>query len=297
MKNLFTILESERDRILGMHIDATKRNYLTEQVSTQSLTWSSGQLDANFDVDQFEISKLKAPQKNAIDTKLKELVTWIKNPRLQDKQIIITIEAATSTSGPYKYNEKLTNQRYTSGKNYIDNYLKTNLPQDIYSRIQYQSKLEVEKGAGEDYQYFKIDANASASTKSVDTQKGRKLFWVVEQDTVVNVKRIKYCAKRNPNWVVDGSCAQVKDAFYQNEAGRWIPACNNEILKSRGIDKCFQYEGTKWFQSQPQCVEKFQDMTNFKPEFENIVAAKVDDLTGIKKLNRILSSWCNPVTV
>jgi hypothetical protein len=31
MKNLFTILESEKQRILEMHINATKRNYLTEQ--------------------------------------------------------------------------------------------------------------------------------------------------------------------------------------------------------------------------------------------------------------------------
>jgi hypothetical protein len=36
MKNLFTILESEKERILNMHINATKKNYLTEQVTPTS---------------------------------------------------------------------------------------------------------------------------------------------------------------------------------------------------------------------------------------------------------------------
>ena len=295
MKKLFTILESERERILNMHIDATKNNYLTEQAATQT-SWSSGVLPANFDAGKFDISTLEPPQKNNIDTKLKELVTWIKNPRLQDKQITITIEAATSTSGSYDTNERLTRQRYESGKNYVDSYLKTNLPENIYSNITYQSKLEVERGEGKDNQYFRIDANASATTKSKETPKGRKLFWEVEQDAVVNVKRIKYCAKRGPNWVTDGKCNEVRDAFYQNAAGRWIPACNNQILKSKGIDKCFQYEGTKWFQSKPECVDKFENMTNFKPEFENLRALNVDDTTGLKKLDRILSSWCKTVS-
>jgi hypothetical protein len=295
MKKLFTILESERERILNMHIDAIKNNYLTEQASTPT-SWSSGVLPANFDVNQYDISKLDPTQKNNIDTKLKDLVGWIDNPKLSDKQITITIEAATSTSGSYETNERLTRQRYESGKKYVDAYLKTNLPENIYTNITYQPKLEIMKGVGKDNQYFRIDANATATTKGKETPKGRKLFWEVEQDAVVNVKRIKYCAKRGSNWVIDGKCNEVRDAFYQNAAGRWIPACNNQILKSKGIDKCFQYEGTSWFKSRPECVDKFEDMTNFKPEFENLRALDVTDTSGLKKLDRILSSWCKTVS-
>jgi len=296
MKNLFTILETERDRILDMHINATKRNYLTEQ-SFKSETWSSGILPANFDANKFDVSSLDENQKRVIDNKLRELVSWIKTPKFQDKQITITIEAATSESGRFEYNEKLTKQRWDSGYNYVNNYLKTNLPQEIIPNIKYDEPvLKVEAGVGKDYQYFIINANASALTKSKDVQKGRKLFWVIDQDVVVNVKRIKYCAKRNPNWVVDGSCAEVKDAFYQNSAGRWVPACDNQVLKSLektiGNVMCFQYEGTNWFQSKPECADKFKNMTNFKPEFENLVATTVDDMSGIDKLNGVLSSWC-----
>lgn len=307
MKNLFTILESEKQRILEMHINATKRNYLTEQAS-KTTTWTSGVLPANFDAGKYQIPTLKPQQKNNIDTKLEQLVNWIKNPRLIDKQINITIEASTSTSGTYDTNKKLTDQRYVSGKNYVDNYLKTNLPENIYKNITYKSKLEVEKGDGPDFQYFRIDANASAMTKGKEKPKGRKIFWTVEQPGLPNVQRIKYCPKRGSNWSIMGACSvPTRDAFYKNnakttvngdEGPRWLPACddNDEILKSPLVRTCLQYEGNYTLKNAKEfCEPILKKIPNFRVEFENLTALNDKDMSALERLNNVKTQWCTSI--
>ena len=53
MKKLFEINDSERQRILEMHIGATKRNYITEQQKTEEIKkWDSGIIAAYFPNDK-----------------------------------------------------------------------------------------------------------------------------------------------------------------------------------------------------------------------------------------------------
>ena len=178
MKNLFEINESEKQRILGMHIDATKKLYLNEQKEVETVkNWDSGVIPAYFPTNKGQISDLPKEQLDVLNKKVDEMVNLFKEQEWQTKKINMTIEASTSTSGSRQRNEELADERLKSAKNYIMGILNQKINPDILKNITVTEDKKIQQGEGVQYQYFRIKLNAQVkrTDKPVEIKQKSKL--------------------------------------------------------------------------------------------------------------------------
>jgi len=176
MKNLFEINESEKQRILGMHIDATKKFYLNEQKEVETVkNWDSGVIPAYFPTNKGQISDLPKEQLDVLNKKVDEMSDFLNRTGWKDKKINMNIEASTSTSGSRQRNEELADERLLSARNYIMGILNQKINPEILKNIIVTEDKKIQQGEGVQYQYFRIKLNAEIkrTDKPVIPQKSK----------------------------------------------------------------------------------------------------------------------------
>lgn len=178
MKNLFEINESEKQRILGMHIDATKKLYLNEQKEVETVkNWDSGVIPAYFPTNKGQISDLPKEQLDVLNKKVDEMANLFKEKEWQTKKINMTIEVSTSTSGSRQRNKELADERLLSAENYIMGILNQKINPEILKNITVTEDKKIQQGEGVQYQYFRIKLNAQVkrTDKPVEIKQKSKL--------------------------------------------------------------------------------------------------------------------------
>jgi hypothetical protein len=157
MKKLFEIDNSERQRILEMHIDATKRNYITEQQKTEEIKkWDSGIIAAYFPNDKGQITDLPKDQLDVLNKKVDEMSIFLGNEEYKNKKITMKIEVSTSTSGTRQRNEELADERLESAKKYINQILGQKVDQSILKNMVVTEDKKIQQGEDGTYRYFRI---------------------------------------------------------------------------------------------------------------------------------------------
>lgn len=157
MKKLFEIDNSEKQRILEMHQNATKRNYITEQQKTEEIKkWDSGNIPAYFPTNKGQISDLPKEQLDILNKKVDEMSNFLSTPEYQNKKITMKIEVSTSTSGTKQRNEELANERLNSTKTYINQILNQKVNKDILQNMSVVEDKKLQQGEGPTYQYFRV---------------------------------------------------------------------------------------------------------------------------------------------
>lgn len=171
MKNLFEINESEKQRILGMHIDATKKFYLNEQKEVETVkNWDSGVIPAYFPTNKGQINDLPKEQLDVLNKKVDEMAKILEDDKWENKKINMTIEASTSKSGSRQRNKELADERLLSAKNYIMGLLNQKINPEILKNITITEDKKIQQGEGVQYQYFRIKLNAEYRQKDVPVE-------------------------------------------------------------------------------------------------------------------------------
>jgi hypothetical protein len=158
MKPLFEISLDERQRILEMHINATKNNYLIEQHEPPKL--NPGEFTSpNGDILRLEKSIvpplsetlgtkfIPGDYKNfdvSNDPKMIKVVEWLNNPDIKDKKISIVVTAGSSKSGPgendeerRQFNVNLAIKRGETAISKVKEFLNGKIPNELLNSINY----------------------------------------------------------------------------------------------------------------------------------------------------------------
>jgi hypothetical protein len=149
MRNLFELGNNERERILEMHINATKKLYLMEQEQIPTIEQIEGKLNEMLTVDEERKKLLKYGNVNTI-----KLETALMNSMVQgtDKpafgRLIRRIKSGPSTESP----TELINYYSNTANNLVDDFKNTwNLPEAEGKELKVfftEKKINVNSGGG-----------------------------------------------------------------------------------------------------------------------------------------------------
>jgi hypothetical protein len=163
MKNLFFINEEEKNRILNLHIESTKRHYLTLEQSDSTITNNDEVIYANKDVGEFGYGEYESDSvRNFIESmkpKMFELMKQSKN----EKFVVKIIAGESNVTNPKGFEEKgsLALARANSVKKYFEEIfpelvrrgtLKINSPKNVSEIIIGKTPYDKNKGDKENPQ-------------------------------------------------------------------------------------------------------------------------------------------------
>lgn len=131
------------------------------------------EIDATFPANKYEPYN---PRPEDLK-KLNQLVTWLNNRQLINQNVQIKVNSGSSKTGNYENNKKLAIKRGETGINFIKEFLKDKISEQIYNNIVFPEPTDELANQGpepgeatqaeyREYQKFKIIATATGTIKT-----------------------------------------------------------------------------------------------------------------------------------